>query len=169
MIRPNSTRLRQLRMQHAVVIVDPFECSRYDTLWTYFHCQIMIATALIFFSIPLIRRHPITKWRFNYCHCPSLPVFQCFLEGSQLFIQNHRLLPGVNLRLRAGVGVGQILPTPAPTPTPAKTVDSDRLQLRSRLRLRSPANKHSLWNATLIQITPPYDTTHPTDGASCIK
>ena len=73
------------------------------------------------------------------CHSLCLSVFRCFREGAQLFVQNHRLLPDVNLQLRAGVVVGQILPIPAPTPTQAKTVDSDRLQFRSRLRLCSPA------------------------------
>ena len=78
-----------------------------------------------------------------YCHSPFLPVFQCFREGAEPFVPNHRLLPAINLRLPARVGVGQILPTPAPNQTPAKTVDSDRIELRSRLRLRSPAYRYA--------------------------
>ena len=99
---------------------------------------------LKFYPIPFIRRNSITELRFIFIYTLQIPF--CYLSmfpgGCISYVQNHPLLPGDILRLRAGVGVCHILPTQAPTPTPAKTADSDRLQLRSRLRLRSPVTAY---------------------------
>ena len=128
-------------MRPVVVTAYSFEYARYDSLGTYCHSHTTILMALILSPIPFIRLNSITKSRFHFilwCHSLFFRACQCFREGAKPLIQNHRLLPGVNLRLRTGVGVDQILSTPAPTLTPAKTIDSDRLQLRSQLRLCSP-------------------------------
>ena len=128
------------------------------------------------FRDPLSAKRPLEKlrnFRFFKCKMTTLELDWPFSSqngplrtkkapgGAAGRGQNHHLLTGGILRLRAGVRVSTILPTPALTPTPApiptpaliptpspiptpapatttgKIVDSDRLQGRSRFRLRS--------------------------------
>ena len=81
-------------------------------------------------SDTLYWRNFITEWLFKFINTLPLflPVFQCFREEVEPFVQNHRLLPGFGLRLRARVGADKILPTPTATPTRAKSAGSGRLQ-----------------------------------------
>ena len=79
--------------------------------------------ALIFFPYPLsdgILSLNDASTLCTHCHSPSLPIFQCFLECSQPFVPNHRLLPGFSC-------------DPGPESESTKFY---RLQLRLRLRLQ---------------------------------